>query len=277
MRPPLVVGIVAVLVGTASAAGAAKNGLVAFGMCCGGDVGIYVIKPDGTGQKRLYKPKFDDADLGTSWSPNGKKIAFDAPNGVWTMSSVGKGVTRLTKGNGGTNSLAWAPDGTKIAFSDQTTRKNENHDIWVIGADGHGLRRLIGGKTDDYEPAWSPDGKTILFARGDYIWAARADGTAQKKLIKGESPVWSPDGSKIAYDVRGDIWTAKRDGTGAFHVVGIPSSEAGFAWSPDGQWIVYGSGDRADLQLIHPDGTGTKRLTHESDLFHSYPSWQRKP
>ena len=74
-----------------------------------------------------------------------------------------------------------------------------------------------------------------------------------------------------------DIWTMDADGTNAQMIVEIPSSTAGIAWSPDGNWIAYAVADRGDIMLVHPYGTGSKRLTHEEDVFHSEPAWQPRP
>src|SRR5262245_38918021 len=84
----------------------ATNGLVSFGTCCGSDVGIYVIRPNGTGQKRIYRPQADDANLGTAWSPDGGRIAFVAAGGLWTMSPTGSRRFRLYAGKGETGAPA---------------------------------------------------------------------------------------------------------------------------------------------------------------------------
>src|SRR5215212_4025254 len=51
---------------------------------------------------------------------------------------------------------AWAPDGSKIAF----TRNNQ---IYLMNADGSGQTRLTSNNGIDTTPAWSPDGRKIAF------------------------------------------------------------------------------------------------------------------
>lgn len=268
----------ALALGSAASAGPAKtNGLVSFGACCGNQVGIYVIKPNGTGQKRIFAPKFDDASLDTAWSPSGSSIAYVADEGLWTMSPSGTDRKQLTKGKGETSAPTWSADGKQIAFSDLNKTGGRNHDLYVINGDGSGLRRLVGGTGNDFAPAWSPSGKAIWFERGSNLWSVRPDGKDLKKIRAGGAPVWAPDGKSVAFDVKGAIWTMKASGVGAKLLVDIPSSEGGFAWSPDGQWIAYAIGDRGDVMLIHPGGTGKKRLTHQGALFHSEPAWQPLP
>ena len=273
---PAALALLATAVGLAGASTTApRNGLVSFGVCCGSEVGIYVITPGGT-QKRILKPKFDDANLDSAWSPSGTRLAYVAPGGLWTMSAAGTNRVRLTTGKGDTSSPTWSPDGKRIAFSDLNKAGGRRYDIYVIDTDGNGLRKLIGSPSDDLSPAWSPSGSQIMFERDGSLWTARPGGKKQKRLRAGTSPAWSFDGRRIAFDFRGDIWMANANGEAAHLVVALRSSESGIAWSPDGRWIAYAIADRGDLMRVHPDRSGSQRLTHQSGLFHSQPSWQPK-
>ena len=58
---------------------------------------IYVMNPDGTGQKRLTRRPGDD--WAPDYSPDGRKIAFtQLPGTIWTMNADGTGLRRLTRG-----------------------------------------------------------------------------------------------------------------------------------------------------------------------------------
>jgi Tol biopolymer transport system component len=264
--------------GSKAAAGSHRtNGVVSFGACCSGVAGIYVIKPDGTGEKLIYSTRFDDASLVSAWSPNGARIAYVAPGGLWKMSATGKQRKRLTRGKGDTLAPTWAPDGTRIAFVDLAARRGTNYAIYVIGSDGHDRKRIVRGAPYQNNPTWSPSGKLIMFERGGYLWTVKPNGTGQKRIAAGTSPSWSPDGRSVAFDRNGDLWTMKANGSGAELVAEVPSSTAGIAWSPDGRWIAYAIADRGDIMLVHPDGSGSKPLTHEEDVFHSQPAWQPRP
>ena len=254
------------------------NGLVSFGTCCGdGTTGIYTIRPDGTAQRHIYEPEFDDASLISAWSPNGKRIAYVARGGLWTMSATGTQNKRLTKGKGDTLAPTWSADGKQIAFVDLAAKHGSNYAIYVIGTNGKGLKRIVRGAKYQNNPAWSPSGKLIIFERANALWTVKPNGHGQKRIATGTSPSWSPDGKSVAFDRNGDVWTMKANGTGAQLVIDVPSSTAGIAWSPDSRWIGYAIADRGDVMLVRPDGTGGKRLTDEPDLFHSEPAWQPKP
>ena len=117
----------------------------------GAGTGIYTIRPDGTGLRRLRIGGQDPA-----WSPNGKRIAFVLPDPasggviqIYLMNANGTGRTRLTNGPEST-APAWSPDGSRIVFVRGTQ-------ITLIGVNGKGTkqltRRLHGGKFVD-TPDW---------------------------------------------------------------------------------------------------------------------------
>ena len=263
--------------GTADAAPRHTNGLVSFGSCCGDSTGIYTISSDGTAQRRIYVPRFDDSSLVSAWSPQGTRIAYVAPGGLWTMSPSGTQRKRVTRGKGDTLAPSWSPDGKQLVFVDLAAKHGTNYALYVIGSDGRGLKRIVRGAKYQNNPAWSPSGKVIIFERSGALWSVKPNGRAQKRVAVGTSPSWSPDGKSVAFDRNGDLWTMKANGTGAQLVTEVPSSAAGIAWSPDGRWIAYAIADRGDVMLVHPDGTGQKELTDEPDLFHSQPAWQPRP
>jgi len=262
--------------GTASGLSARTNGVVSFGACCGeGDTGIFTIKPNGTGQKRIYSPPFDDANLASAWSPNGTRIAYVAPGGLWTMSATGTARRRVTAGKGSTGSPTWSSDGRRIAYTDLSRKGSSTYALYVIGANGGTPKQIVSGSLGT--AAWSPTKPLILFDRARSLYTVSPSGAGLRRIGAGESGVWSPNGRRIAFDRGGSLWTMNANGSGAKKVVSVPSATAGIAWSPDSRWIAYGTGNRGDIQLVHPDGSGSTHLTHEPGLFHSQPAWQPKP
>lgn len=129
---------------------------------------IYVMRADGSGQKRLthnagagntgldYKP---------AWSPDGKKIAFTSwrnfNSEIYVMNADGSRERNLTRHRGNVNNggfddrPAWSPDGKKIAFSSSRNRNNNyNDEIYVMNANGTGQTRITRDVRGDLEPDW---------------------------------------------------------------------------------------------------------------------------
>jgi TolB protein len=134
------------------------------------------------------------------------KIAFvrsaHGPERIWVMSMNGMRQRALTPVTMSAETPELSRDGRRIVFSRLiATTATVQHDIYVVNVDGSGLRRLTFGARDETAPTWSPDGRRIAYERGDpgQIYVARADGTHEVRVAKGEYPAWSPDGRELAF------------------------------------------------------------------------------
>jgi Tol biopolymer transport system component len=148
---------------------------------------------------------------------------------------------------------AWSPDGAWLAF---TSERNGSADLYRVRPSGADLERLTDSPAFDDQAAFSPDGRRIVFV------TSRAGGTADLWLL----------------DVETRRTTALTSGAGG---------DFRPAWSPDGTWIAFSS-DRGsglpfahgrwehlhvvDIYLIHPDGSGLKRITEHGNFCGS-PKW----
>jgi Tol biopolymer transport system component len=161
--------------------------------------------------------------------------------------------------------------------------------LFISDADGGNEHPLVGLGAIDYDPVWAPDGSSILFTSDREgsadLFRVKPDGTGLERLT--DSPAYddqaafSPDGRQIVFVTTrnggtADLWTmdlATRKGKA---LTSGPGGDFRPSWSPDGQWIAFSS-DRgssmpmghgrwehlqlADIYLVHPDGTGLKRVT----------------
>ena len=179
---------------------------------------------------------------------------------------------------------AWAPDGSRLAFS----RYRYDWQAWVlhlVNPDGSGIVSL---GQEGTEPAWSPDGTMIAFVSerdgNSEIYRMRADGSDVVRLTDAaavdEHPVWSPDGGTIAFtrrsgasDPNPDILVMSPDGSG-IRSLGQRGNHP--AWSPDGGRIAFsawGSG-RLDVSVMDADGGNVTNLTAAHGDVVSYdPTW----
>jgi Tol biopolymer transport system component len=176
---------------------------------------IYLIRPDGTGLRRLTDSNDISRDGNLVWSADGKQLAYSAYRGgsieIFVM-DVEKALQGAPASQQLTDSLspfrnlvtAWSPDGTRIAFSSD---QDGNMEIYLMNPDGSKMVRLTNNPTSDTEPDWSPDGKQIVFSsdRDDNvdIYVLDVEEALQRAVEanvrrltnrsgKDVGPVWSP-------------------------------------------------------------------------------------
>jgi Tol biopolymer transport system component len=165
-----------------------------------GPSGLYVMKPDGTGLKKLSKEMpYAQSPL---WSPEGKEIAFSgAGEKKYIVNADGTELRELMPNvQDHISSYSWSPNGEKIAFA--AVHYRGELDIDEIDADGTGQTNLTSTKTIiEVEPSWSPDGKQIAFTRADAeeffvdqdVYVMNADGTGRTRLANNaSSPSFAP-------------------------------------------------------------------------------------
>jgi TolB protein len=136
--------------------------------------------------------------------------------------------------------LAWSPDGRKLAF---VSLRDGNREIYVMNADGSGQENLTRQPASDSHPSWSPDGRKLGFV-------SRRDGNAE-------------------------IYVMNADGSGLRNLTRTPTDDLGPAWSPDGRAIAFvkkkcvpnprdtrcGWSYETYLYVVNADGSGLRRLT----------------
>lgn len=274
------------------------NGKIAFVTNRNGPPGeIYVMNPDGTGQRNITNSPASETR--PAFSPDGKKIAFIRDfKSIYVMNPDGSGLTQVLDGpSAGFSSITsfpdWSPDGTRIVFNGIPKGSPDGPDIYVINADGSGIRRLTTDPADDNSPSWSPDGSKIAFAsirnrvpnEVNYeIYVMNADGSNQTRLTNNtkfdSSPAWSPDGARIAFTSRRDdnfeVYLMNGDGSNQTRLTVNGEQDSDAKWSPDGTKIAFLSsrdGRFGEIYTMNPDGSGLVNLTN-ADGFDMDPSWQ---
>ena len=72
----------------------------------------------------------------------------------------------------------------------------------------------------------------------------------------------SPDGSRIAYHDNYQVYLANADGSDKTHIKTGNNFNFGPAWSPDGNWVLFVSGEHYHCHpcLVRSDGTGLRKL-----------------
>ncbi len=196
--------------------------------CCPFLHDVYVVAPDGSGQRKILSDASDPA-----WSPRGRRIAYaysnprNYPHAIMTAAPDGSArrlVARPKPGGGegggpcdGYFEPSWSPDGEFIAFSVQTEGGEcDSTEDRIELSRGYGARSRVLVRGPLVWPEWSPRGGQIALTEYSYS-TGRLLGIKlfdlrtkqQRSLGDGWAASWSRDGSRLAF-VRGSYLDRSR-------------------------------------------------------------------
>jgi len=184
-------------------------------------------------------------------TPSGERIAVWASNpslpaadGIYSRDAGGGALERLTKAPRGSveQPLAFSPDGSLLLYY-EAPRGRRAGSLDIVHANGTGRSRLTPPGTTSWccglgsPAAWSPGGQVAF--------AAFAPGAAGRRG-------------------RSAVYVAGTNGAPVRRITPATRFTTTARWSPDGRWIAFDQVDRPggahDLFLVHPDGSGLRRL-----------------
>ena len=185
------------------------------------------------------------------------------------------GATRLLTAGPVEAGWSWSPDGTRIAYVQQTT---ESLDVFVVGLDGAAPLQLTSSPATHGHPSWSPDGTALVYSSGDphsaRLFIVAADGSSLTPLIDLPGtlggPAWSPIGDPIVYGrlsgnnrLPQDLWSITAAGSDTTQLTTTGTLNFGPVWSHDGQQIAFTAvqdGGMFALEVMAADGSGRRTL-----------------
>lgn len=263
-----------------------KGGRIVF-TCTRGDYNqLCMINRDGTDLVQLtdmaasnYYPVFTPDASSVLFASNRAGPDFD----FFMLNFTEREIFQVTVGIGNVISPDFSPDGRSIVFANRVG--NGPTAIWMVNSDGLNPRLVYTGTGDIVSVSWSPDGEKIAYAmnRGvpqEYeIFTMDTSGRNHLQISQrlqgiGGSVDWSPDGASLLVHAGpfGDKDIFRIDvATGAFVQLTDGGNNAGAAYSPNGQFIVFNSlrnNDQADLYIMRADGTDLQQLTNNPE-----PDW----
>jgi Tol biopolymer transport system component/DNA-binding winged helix-turn-helix (wHTH) protein len=164
------------------------------------DLTLWRSRVDGTGAQQLTFPPLDTYH--PSWSPDGKRIAFEGSGTLYMIPFEGGNPERLLSDDIKSGQPSWSPDGNSLLF----TRWLEWNvpSIYLMNLSTHRFAMIP--DSENFEgPQWSPDGKymaasdrkdqkLMLYDFSSHQWAPLSDGTPYGWGIR-----WSNDSKYIYY------------------------------------------------------------------------------
>lgn len=189
-----------------------------------------------------------------AWSPDGQVLAVGVEEGdivLWKPPIGEEEAEKETEeedpiildgGNKRVKSVAWSPDGTRLAMT-----LNEDVILWGRGESMY--KRLHTIQSAGEQVTWSPDGSMLVTAgKKSGVWNAET-GDRLLELSVSILPAWSPDGAMIVTGMGKDVVVLDaKTGTVLFTAQKHARPVKSVAWSPDGTLIV--SGDNGGLAIV---------------------------
>jgi Tol biopolymer transport system component len=260
---------------------------IVFDRCTSnGPCSLWLVRPDGTAQRRLSPPCPTSRPLSACPDDGGPSFAPDGRHVVFTHEW---GHVKRT------------PLGDQIEHSAIATVDLEGKHLAI-------LRQLAPYAGDLQAPRISPNGKLIVFDRynsasahpagGDALFVTSLNGGPSRQLtpwrLGAGSPDWSPDSKQVLFkrSVPGageltpgtNLYTIGVNGTGLRRVTNVGAGHYVLAgsFSPDGTSIVYATdlaatdnprgNTFADIDTMPLAGGRPTRVTHAANL-DGWPSW----
>ncbi|HEV2298865.1 MAG TPA: winged helix-turn-helix domain-containing protein [Candidatus Acidoferrales bacterium] len=248
----------------------------------GDEMPLWAVPVLGGSPRRIGNIKSEFA----AWFPDGKRILYAKPDGIYQINQDGTETHRLTPTTGTPNHFSWSPNSRVLGF---TLRDNKTGttSLWEVSSDGANPHRLLSGWNDSAGVccgSWTGDGKYYIFSavRDGHrsIWAIREWGNLFHRTSR--QPVqltFGPTGfgEPLAEKGRNRIFFSVDPGWGD-NLVRYDSKTRQFVPYLPGilfandplafwhnEWAAYsawtGGEEPTEIWKSRPDGTGRQQLT----------------
>ncbi len=218
---------------------------------------LYMMNPDGSNVRRVFKKKIETWRTDPTWSPDGKQFAYRHTN--WNNGTIdiyiatfGEQDVELLVDNGSTP--VWSPDGTEIAYTAYPVPGwGEVSRITLINVHTRKRKFILPKKAMSWQhgPSWSTTGAKLVFSWNKHPFP----------------PDFNPrvDRAPLAWKNKQTIYSINRDGTGLKQLVDEAGNYAQIPkLSPNGDELLYTQEIMGRLQIFKIDlNSGVQtQMTH---------------
>jgi dipeptidyl aminopeptidase/acylaminoacyl peptidase len=195
---------------------------------------------------------------------------------------------RLTKGDWAVGDFSWSPDGKRIAFDHQANDAlavDSTKDVSVVEVESGKVTPLVTWRGPDAHPVWSPDGLAVAFettvqspdfyyANGVIAVVPASGGTPDVLTRDFDEDVglvaWTPGGIWFVASVTTGVYLHRLDPatrTTARLAPDVGWTGTGWSLTRDGRFVAYVGGDATHYPEVYAGRTGAVAsvLTRMSD------------
>ncbi len=266
-------------------------------------VKLYTVSVDGG----MARPAGVDFGLWGSYSPDGKKIAYNQKSQVyWRKFYRGSSASDVVLANLDTRSFtrltdfagldSWpmvGGDGFVYFVSDRDDNSVTN--VWRVSDKGGNAERMTTFRDGDVRwPSISSDRKVIVFEHNFGVWkldlatrkttelhfdiAAETQQNASEVRDFGSQADdfgLAPNGRRFAFSIHGEVFTAPVEEGDVVQLTDSPARDQAPQYSPDGKSVAYVSdaSGREEIWVTTADGSGAPRKLTDLDALKSDFAW----
>ena len=209
--------------------------------------GLWILNPQSSAKHRLL-PYGEDP----SWSPDGRRLTFEASGQIFVINADGSGLSQLTH-RGANFYPCFDYGGNEIAYDSDGGSDLNPYSIWAMSAADGSNQRILCNLTWARMASMRPRGSGLAFiAAGDSGTSGLEVWTADSLCIRtrltyggghNATPRYMPSGRSIAFSSQSNIgglpqiWVMNADGNGPRQLTSLGGVSP--SWSANGDSLVY--------------------------------------